>query len=346
MTNDAPPESPLFATTPVVSEPRHSPVIVVGLPRSGSSFLSHVMSQIEDWYVFDDLYLFRTAKGLGVDGSLSEEQLEKLVDFLGWQLRARIKWAVFEPPRCTWADVDEMNAAILTTFRGQSVHWYELLEEWMTRLAVHHGCTHWGYKAPQDFMHLDMLRAIWPGVRFIFVYRDPRRVMASKKYVDGQDGTPGEYHPVVYARYWRMASDAMTRATREGKVHFTKFEKLVADPNEEARKIAEFLGSRFEGEVRRTKGNTSFKGGKRRSITPTEAWICERVAGTSMQALGYERTEGRLRVRDVPDFVWTSGRFALAQTKRLARNPAARQSVWFFLKSLVGRENQRVVESA
>ena len=54
-------ESPLFAISPVVSEPKPSPVVVVGLPRSGSSFLSYVISQIDDWYVFDDLYLFRTA---------------------------------------------------------------------------------------------------------------------------------------------------------------------------------------------------------------------------------------------------------------------------------------------
>jgi hypothetical protein len=93
-----------------------------------------------------------------------------------------------------------MDDALLTTFRGESIEWHELLEEWMTRLALHHGRSRWGYKAPQDFLHLDTLCELWPSVRFIFVYRDPRRVMASKKYVGEQDGNPNEYHPIVYAR--------------------------------------------------------------------------------------------------------------------------------------------------
>ena len=346
MTSVAPKDSPLFATQPIVGEPRYAPVIVVGLPRSGSSYLSHVMSQIDDWYVFDDLYLFRTAKALGVDGPLSEAQLEKLVGFLGWQVRARIKWAVFDAPNCTWEDVDRMDEALLATFRGKEVLWHELLEEWMTRLARHHGCNHWGYKAPQDFMHLGMLRELWPDVRFIFIYRDPRRVMASKKYVDGQDGKPGEYHPLVYARYWRMAAEAMVNADREGKVHFAQFEKLVADPTGEATKIADFLGSRLEGEIRPAKGNTSFNGGKRRSITPTESWICERIAGDSMHALGYPAAEGRLRVQDIPDFVWTSARFTAAQAARLVRNPSARQSVSFFIKSLLSKQPRRGADNA
>jgi len=327
--------SPLFATSPIVAEPRPSPVIVVGLPRSGSSFLSYVMSQIDDWYVFDDLYLFSTAKAYGVDGPLTNDQLEKLVDFLGWQLKARIKWVTFEPPRCTWDDVDRMNEALLATFRGKSLLWHELLEEWMTRLARHHGCSRWGYKAPQDFMHLDMLRELWPGVRFIFIYRDPRKMMSSKKHVNDQDGDPRQYHPLVYSRYWRMSIEAMTRASGTADVQFVRFEELIADPNGEASKVARFLGSSFEGNVQRSDANTSFVAGKRKSITATEEWICERIAGDAMQSQGYELAEARPRLRDLPDLIWTSCRFTAYQLHRLVTDGRARHSVGSFLKLLV-----------
>jgi hypothetical protein len=293
------------------------------------------MSQIDDWYVFDDLYLFRTAKAHGVDGPLTNDQLEKLVDFLGWQLKARIKWVTFEPPRCTWDDVDRMNEALLGTFRGKPLFWHELLEEWMTRLARHHGRSHWGYKAPQDFMHLDMLRELWPGVRFIFIYRDPRRVMASQKYVNDQDGDPRQYHPLVYSRYWRMSIEVMTRASGTADVQFVRFEELIADANAEAVKIAHFLGSRFEGKVQRSDGNTSFTAGKRKSITATEEWICERIAGDAMQSHGYELAEARPRLRDLPDLLWTSCRFTAYQSHRLVTDGRARQSVGSFLGLLV-----------
>jgi hypothetical protein len=292
------------------------------------------MSQIDDWYVFDDLYLYRTAMAKGVDGPLTGEQLEELVEFLGWQLKARIKWVTFEPPRCTWDDVDRMNEALLTTFRGKPLLWHELLEEWMTRLARHHGCSHWGYKAPQDFMHLDLLRKLWPGVRFIFIYRDPRRVMASKKYVNDQDGDPRQYHPLVYSRYWRMSIEAMARAAGSANVQFVRFEELIADPNREASKIAQFLGTTFEGDVRRSDGNTSFTAGERKAITPTEEWICERIAGDAMQDQGYVLKQARPRLRDLPDLLWMSFRFTAHQSLRLATDGRARQSVRSFLKVL------------
>jgi hypothetical protein len=328
--------SPLFATSPVVVEPRPSPVVVVGLPRSGSSFLSSVISEIEDWYVFDDLYLFRTAKAHGVDGPLTDDQLAKLIEFLGWQVRARIKWGSFNPPRCSLADVDRMDEALSMTFRGRSVLWHELLEEWMTRLARHHGCSHWGYKAPQDFLYVDMLRDLWPGVRFIFNYRDPRRVMASMKYVNDQNGKPAQYHPLIYSRYWRMAAETMMRAGGPTEVHLVRFEELIADPNGEARKIAQFLGGTFDGEIERSDGNTSFAPGKRKSITPTEEWICERVAGEVMRSLDYPAGHGRLRLRDLPDLLWTSGRFAAHQLQRAIKSPAARQSIKAFVLRMLG----------
>jgi hypothetical protein len=326
--------SPLFATSLVASSPKPSPLIVVGLPRSGSSFLSYAISQIDDWYVFDDLYLLRAAMAQGVKGPLTNEQLEKLVEFLAWQLKARIKWVTFAGPNCTWADVDRMSEAVLTAFAGQSPHWNDLLEEWMTRLARHHGCSHWGYKAPQDFMHLDLLRQLWPEAGFIFIYRDPRRVMASKKYVNDQDGDPRQYHPAVYSRYWRMSVESMTQAAISANVQFVRFEDLIADPNEEARKIAQFLGTTFEGDVRRSDANTSFAAGKRKSITPTEEWICEQIAGEAMLSHGYTLRRSRPRLRDLPDLLWVSCRFTIYQTLRIARDGRARQSVISFLKML------------
>ena len=60
---------PLFSSQPVTAKDTHSaPVIVVGMPRSGSSFLSHVLSQLPGWYVFDDLYLQDKVKEIGAEG--------------------------------------------------------------------------------------------------------------------------------------------------------------------------------------------------------------------------------------------------------------------------------------
>jgi hypothetical protein len=140
----------LFARTPVAPAHRSDPVVVVGLPRSGSSYLSHVLSSLGDWFVFDDLYLLRQAKGLGVEGPCSPEQLEQLVFFLGWQVRARLKHDQdFVPLTLSLEDVDGLCEAVLATFQDAPPTWTALLEEWMVRLALHQGCRRWGWKAPR-----------------------------------------------------------------------------------------------------------------------------------------------------------------------------------------------------
>lgn len=311
---------------------------MIGLPRSGSTFLSHVMSALDDWYVFDDLYLYRNARAMGALGPLKPDQLERLVDFLGWQVRARIRFEQnFSRPNCDDEDVTHMGEALLETFAAQPVLWHELMEEWLVRLALHHGRSRWGYKAPQDFMHMPMLARLFPGVRFVFLVRDPRDTMTSFKFVRGEDGAPGQYHPWVYARYWRMANQQADRHARELGLPMlrARFEDLVADPRSEAERIAHFLDTRLGAELPGGQPNTSFSESARQSITETERWICERVAGPVMDTHGYPRQGARPRLGDLWDLSRTSLRFAGHQTQRLWQKPEARSSVASFLRNLV-----------
>jgi hypothetical protein len=294
---------------------------------------------MEDWYIFDDLYVYRQARALGVDGPLNDAQLGQLIHFLGWQIRARITWQAVLPPRVRIEDVDRMDEALYTTFRGRRVEWHELLEEWMTRLALHHGCSRWGYKVPQEFFHIHMIDRLFPGVRFVYLFRDPRRVMASLKYVRAEDGDPQQYHPAAYALYWRLAAESMERAKDEigSRVFEVQFERLVRDPDAEARRIAAFLDTRLAQQTEEMRPNTSFSAGPRRGISPTELWICERLAGHAMQAKGYVLGEGRLRVRDLPEIFWLTLRFLNYQAMRMIRSKAARVSVAAYLHALLRR---------
>lgn len=330
-------EGPLFATEPVAPAHRSPPVVVVGLPRSGSSYLSHVISCIGDWFVFDDLYILRQADALRATGPLTRRQLESLIDFLSWQLRARIKLERnFLKIHCSLEDVDRMETALLQTFQSTSATWYELLEEWLVRLALHHGRNRWGYKTPQDFMHMPRLARLFPGIRFIFLVRNPANMMASYKYVNPLDGSRGQYHPLVYARYWALASRMIRKYERELDlpVYRVRFEALVADPDAEARKIAGFLGSSPPESIPKMGANTSFRNGPRHAITSTEAWICQRIAGEEMRLFGYECGDAHAALSDLPDLFATSLRFGTYQLRRFTGNSGARRSIVRFLRSV------------
>ena len=341
MTPQVNPSSPVYltATTSVVQQST-PPVVVVGLPRSGSSFLCHVLSMLKDWYVFDDLYVYQIVQAQNLKGSLTPEQQQKFLDRLGWATRARIKWERnFFVPQCSWDEVFQMEKAILETFQGQAVDWPTLLEEWMMRLALHHDCHHWGYKTPQDFMHMDTLTDLFPGIRFIFILRDPRKVMASMKNLvhrKGGDGDPRQYHPVAYALYWKMAYEKVQQFIAGGRapVAIVRFEELVANPSAIAESLAEFLETEVANQVAVERSNTSFESQKRRDVTATERWLCEQLVGPTMEKAGYEVQHVKPKFQDVIDLGYTSAQFALYQAHRIITDKKRRKSVLAYLNHL------------
>lgn len=345
--------SPLFAKTPVVKAPI-SPVIVIGLPRSGSSYLAHVLSCMEGLYVFDDLYAYQHAKSLGLQGNLATEQQQAYLNKLGWSARGKVvspKQDYAFVPQCTWDDLNALEEAVLKAFEGQPVTWPMLLEEWLTRLALHHQCVRWGYKTPQDFMHLDELTTLFPGAQFVFVMRDPLKVMASfknlpKPEVKGKvgDGSSSQYHPLIYANYWKLAYQQTTTYMAnnpEVPICIVKFEELIANPNEEAAKLAAFLKTRVIQSVQVERPNTSFNAKKRQDISNTEVWLCESIAGSVMQKAGYELKHVKPRLVDLPDLVRTTFHFMSYQVQRLATNKRARQSIQNYLNNFWVGKNKK-----
>src|SRR5262245_59564545 len=98
--------APLLAHQPIWPAYPGDPAIVVGLPRSGSTFLTHVLCQLPDWWFFNDLYFYQQARAIGaMYGPLNPSQFEQLLFIFGRQLRAYIRRSEFYAPRMTLAQV-------------------------------------------------------------------------------------------------------------------------------------------------------------------------------------------------------------------------------------------------
>jgi len=328
----------LFSTTPIVTKSQ-PPVIVVGLPRSGSSFLSHVLSALDGWYVWDDLYFLQKVKAFANDEFLTAERVKGLLKYLGWTIRAKLNHDDdFTRPNLTMDEIEQFVDAMGKTFENGGIKWPQLLEEWMTRLAQHHGCTHWGYKTPQDFHHMDEITQAYPGTKFVYIVRDPRRMMASFKFVNLKDGDPGQYHPLVYAKYWKMAYSKVNKfaSSNPHNVLTVRFEDLTKDPDCAAVLMADFLHSELTGKVPEQGKNTSFKKGERKSISELEKWYCQSVNKPILDELGYEIEPVSLKIGDFWDLTKTTTRFISYQFTRLVKKKDARESVGNFVRSLVG----------
>ncbi|NEQ95386.1 MAG: sulfotransferase [Cyanothece sp. SIO2G6] len=331
--SETPLSSSLIFSTHRVGGDSAPPVIVVGLPRSGSSFLAHLLSTLEGWYLFDDLYPYQKAQACGASGILSSQQLAKFVEALAWATRARIKWERnFSAPQMTWEDVDKMEAAVRQVFEVEGGKWHEVLQEWMMRLAQHHNCTRWGYKTPQDFMHMEKLTRLFPGVKFVFIMRDPRKVMRSLKNLPnekGGDGDRKQYHPIAYSLYWKMAYERVQTFIDSGlaPVHIIRFEELVTEPDLQAQTLAQFLGTTVSGPTEVKQGNSSFKSQQQIEMTDTECWICEKLAGATMVKAGYSLSQIRPRFRDIPELLRISTQFVWFQLHRATTDPEKRSSI-------------------
>jgi hypothetical protein len=331
--------APELAFAPILLHLRRRvpPVVVVGLPRSGTKFLTHVLNGLPGLYVFDDLYYFRQVRGIGARSPLSPEHFDQLIGWLAARSVFPDREYQFKHEPVSETDVARIRGAVAQAFQGRAVAVPELLEEWMVRYAAIHRCDHWGYKAPQDFMYLDYVANSFPGTRFVFLYRDPRKVMASYKYVPDRHGRAQRYHPVTYALYWRLAWRTMAAHMGKLPIHRVRFEDLVANPDRVGSELAAFLDLPWLGASTPERVNTSFGAGGRREITPTERWICHRLAGPEMEQGGYALDGAALRVRDVPDLLQTTLRFGYHFASSFLTDPRNRASALTFLNRMRGR---------
>jgi len=344
--------SSAIKSTVLVNRTSTPPVIVVGLPRSGSSYLAHVLSCLEGWFIFDDLYPYQKAATCGISSQFDlmadPEQLQKFVNQLSWQLWAKIKYEEnFKVPNLSLEDPFEMEAALLEALKGSDrqtpITWPQVLEEWMMRLTLHDSKQRWGYKTPQDFMHMDELASIFPGVKFIYILRDPRKMMRSFKNLprvktDGnQDGESRQYHPAVYALYWKNAYEKVQNFISKGNapVEIVKFEDLVKDPERVADRLAQFLETTVAGDVCAKTSNASARDRPPTELTNTEVLICEKMAGPFMEAAGYPLSAPQPKATDLIDLLKTSATFTRYQIERIATNKKARTSVIAFIKSIL-----------
>lgn len=330
------------------------PVIIIGLPRSGSTFLAHVLSCMKGLYVFDDLYPYQGAKALNLKGNLTPDQQKAFLNKLSWSARAKIRFKknIYAfAPQCTWKDIEALEESILTAFQDKDVTWPILLEEWLTRLSLYHNCSRWGYKTPQDFMNLEELSILFPGAQFVFIMRDPRKVMASfknlpkKRDKQAPDGVSGQYHPIIYANYWKIAYEqtiSFIDSHPKVQVYIIKFEDLVFDPDRESTNLAQFLNTDLNQSVQVERTNSSFSSKSRKDITSTETWLCEVIAGKVMEKAEYPLEKAQPSLLDLLDLINTSTNFCSYQIQRYFSDNRARQSIINYAKSLFNKNSKSI----
>lgn len=341
-------KSALFSRQPV-TKITIPPVIVIGLPRSGSSYLAYLLSQTEDWFVFDDLYPYQKAAELGITSTLNlstnPEKLKALLNRLGWQLRAKIKFEQnFWKPELELDETFLMEECIVEALKDSpTLYWPQVVEEWMTRLTYFNKKKRWGYKTPQDFMHIRELVALFPAAQFIFIQRDPFKMLQSFKNLPKvktsgtQDGESRQYHPYFYSLYWRRAFEAITDCHENNlaRIETVKFEDLISEPEKVSERLANLLETKVSGEIRVEKGNTSYSNAKKKNLTNLEIAICQKVIGEKLTEAGYNSRSVKIKPLEFLDLLSTTWTFSIYQFMRIVKDKKSRNSIYSFIKKVL-----------
>jgi hypothetical protein len=233
-----------------------APIFVVGLPRTGTTALSHLLAQDPDtrslrvWESaqpvpppetaseHDDPRIAEAEQGLAAMHQFSP-QLAAMHedtatgptenhDLLGMSFRTlHFEGMAWIPRYVDWWLACDMQPA------------YRFMKSALQLLQSRCGPTRWNLKSPPDSLFLDAVLAVFPDARFVMTHRDPASVLGSVCSLihtfHGLTGAPGDPKLLGRAEHdvWVLAMRRLLAVrARVGDARFAdvRFHELVADP--------------------------------------------------------------------------------------------------------------------
>lgn len=322
------------------------PIFIIGLPRSGSTLLSKLLNETPDILSINDLYYLQTVFALGASGNtVSKDQANLLVD---WILKLSVERSSTVNSFVGQFSLDKeeilsIRGQVLNHHRVNPLNWALIMDEVLSKIAEKAGKKRWADKTPQNFMHLHLLYPSFPKAKFLFLFRDPRQVLASYKHVRGEGHDIRRYHPLFYAVYWRTAVRTyLASKNKEADIGIVLYEDIVKNTKETIGKLNRLLKTRIKVyDLNSIGNNTSFKYDKRRSITDTEKWLCQKICAREMKYLRYEIEPIKPSLKDFPELIYITIRFFLFQSEKILFSKDRRHRAISLIANFLGNKNAK-----
>lgn len=132
---------------------------------------------------------------------------------------------IYSPPNRTRAEILSLCSSFIKSLFGEKL--------FQKQKKI------WAEKTPHNILHIGLLRELFPDARFICIHRDPRDVVASlmkKQWAPNDVEGAMNWLSNVYERFWNQKE-----LHPEVPLIELTLESLVANPEDNLRKIEEFL---------------------------------------------------------------------------------------------------------
>jgi hypothetical protein len=208
-----------------------TPVFIIGHGRSGTSITANLFTKyLKISFGTESQFIVRYYKKLNKYGDLNvDENLKRLISDLTHE-----RWFERSKKFGMVADVDAIfNGLTERSYRG-------ILESIFMQLARLNHMQRWGDKTPEYVYHLPVLKALFPGARYIHIVRDGRDVALSLFQM--HFGSKNIYKA---AKEWKdvilMVKDFAAQSLDKEQFMEFRYEDLLVKPAQIFAQIIDFL---------------------------------------------------------------------------------------------------------
>jgi hypothetical protein len=302
------------------------PIFIIGAQRSGTTLLRYILSSHPRIYIPPESNFIPRYFGESPDGIIPRERAIRIVEGI---LKYRMffkDWVNEKPDAVQFVDsLPSLTPAII-------------LDALYSQYAGLYDSTRWGDKSPIYCDYIDLLESIFPNAQFIHIIRDGRDVALSM--VRAYNRPRFFYVDIFYASVvWRQRVENARRSgqsIRPEKYYELHYENLVSNPEEEIKKICNFLGEDFHQDMiaphsiaktyYHSKGihsstrkpvSTDRVGVWKTSMTDEDQRLFQNIAGDLLVDLGYDlRDLGENSISELFRFIWLRSKFGMIQFGR------------------------------
>ena len=308
------------------------PVVLVGLPRSGSTLCTAMLNEAPELYVLNDAYILQEVDATGSWGGFKKpEHAQAMLD----QITAMVKQRSAVVNKKTITNSSRMSAEaleqVLTEIAPGKVPtdgWPVLMEHAMSTAARGAGKTRWGWNTPQDLYHINKIKKAFPDALFLFMMRDPFAVLRSFKFRPREEALR-RYHPLAQASAWRRAIKAYDTAKEKypESVLMVRYEDIVKDTRNQIVRMNAFLETSIPEDLQLDSlgSNSSYRFTTPEGADPApeksvpkplgevsgfEQWAADRIVYDARRSVGYDSDLRKLSLSGFGGFTKQSMVFA------------------------------------
>lgn len=299
----------------LISPGSEGPRFIVGMPRSGTTWLCRSLNQHPDVAAFGETMFWGKAYiQPDHEGRYDARALQRAREaLLAKPLETSI--AMAGPGRLKRVFSEDLPRIIGESFAAMppAPRPGEVFARIAADLAQAEGKTAWVEKTPHHIFHVGRILEQFPDARIIVTLREPYGFMLSYKHQPGYQRTAASrrrferrYHPLACALIWRNSWWAARRliASRPEQVMIVRTEEIESRPAKVLQEVQVFLGLRIDPEVvgLPERVNSSFDPGPRPVLTDGDVAWMNLIAGRAIQSAGYRKLPWSRRSRKV----WSS----------------------------------------